>query len=45
MKITIVKYYKSVFIIPTVWYSYEDVKTLSFTWLGYSLDIDFYEKK
>lgn len=41
MKIALVKHYKSIFMIPTIWYSYDDLKTLSFTWLSYSLDIDF----
>jgi hypothetical protein len=42
IKIQIVKQYKSAFIIPTIWISWHwGVFTISFTWLKWSIDIDF----
>lgn len=42
IKTQIVEHYKSVFILPTIGISWDwGIFTISFTWLKWSIDIDF----
>ncbi len=42
IKIQIVGHYKSVFVLPTISISWDwGIFTISFTWLKWSIDIDF----
>jgi hypothetical protein len=46
IKIQTVGHYKSVFILPTIGISWDwDIFTISFTWLKWSIDIDFLKKQ